>query len=273
LVKGAQLLARAIRVLELFTPDAPTWSTSEISGVIGLPKSNVYRIVRMLQQHEYLSQDPESKRFRLGSGAMALGWRALESSDIRHIARPVMRRLAEETGETVLLTVLSEDRSRSVCIDRIDSPHSVRLILEVGRRIPLHAGASSKVLLAYLPEDEIERVVAASGLPRVCRNTITNGARLLRHLEEIRRAGYALSCEETDEGAAGVASAVLRPDTQVVAALGIAGPLGRFTRGALPRQIECVRRAAATMAGYLGNRQTEPRRLRSTSGIRSYAGV
>lgn len=266
--KGTQLLARAIRMLELFTPDAPSWGTTGISATIGLPKSTVYRIVRMLQKHHYLAQDPDSKRFRLGSQAMALGWRALEANDARHITRPIMQSLADETGETVLLTTLNEDRTQSVCIERIDSRHPVRLILEIGRRAPLHGGASSKILLAYLPEDEIERVISTGRLRRLCRNTITNPARLRRHLKEIRRAGYAASFEETNEGAAGVASAILGPGGRVIAALGIAGPLARFTRATLPRQIELVRRAATDAAALLGNQGTESRRLRSAARAR-----
>lgn len=247
------MLLRAFRALDLFTPEAPAWGMSEISAAIGLPKSTTSRILRMLEAHQYLVRDPETRKYRLGSGALSLGWRALETNDLRHVALPVMRRLARETEETVLLTVPSEDRLSSVCIERIESPRQVRLILEVGRRIPLHAGASSKILLAYFPPEDIERVIATCGLPRVYTHTITDPDQLRAHLAEIRERGYAVSCEETNEGAAGVAAPVLDGAGRIVAGLGIAGPMARFTEADLPRMIALACAGAAEVARLRGN--------------------
>jgi DNA-binding IclR family transcriptional regulator len=165
-----------------------------------------------------------------------------------------MRSLQEATGETVLLTVPSEDRTESVCIDRLESSHRLRLILEVGRRIPLHAGASSKVLLAYLPAEQVKRVVRLRGLPRVNRNTITDPSALERELEEIRQRGYALSFEETNEGAAGVAAPIFGADGGLMGGLGIAGPLIRFTPERLDYLIPTVCAHADEITRALGGR-------------------
>lgn len=267
--RGIQVLARAFRALDLFTPETPVWGISEISAAIGLPKSTTYRILRMLEHHQYVMRDPETRKYRLGSGALSLGWRALESNDLRQVAIPVMRRIARETEETVLLTVPSQDRLSSVCIERIESPRQVRLILEVGRRVPLHAGASSKILLAYFPPEDVERVIATCGLPRVYTNTITDPDLLRAHLAEIRRVGYAQSCEETNQGAAGVAAPVLDGSGRIVAAVGIAGPMGRFTDRDLPRMIALAKEGATEIARLRGNHRgvpvpTPPGRGRST---------
>lgn len=237
---GSQVLERALRILELFTAERPSWHVSDLSRMADLPRPTVYRILRVLESHQYVVQDPATKRFRLGSGCLALGRRALESIEIRQVAHPAMRRLFEATGETVLLTVPSEDRTQSVCVDRIESRQELRLILEIGRRIPLHAGASSKIILAYLPPEQSARVITLRGLPRISKNTITDSAALEQELALIRQRGYALSFEETNEGAAGLAAPIFDSAGTIAGGLGIAGPLTRFTDTALPQLITLV---------------------------------
>lgn len=252
--RGAKVLERALGILDLFTPEQPSRGVSEVSALLRLPRSTVYRTLRILERRQYLWQDPETKRFRLGSQAINLGWRALESIELRRVANPVMRRLFEATGETVILTVLSEDRTQSVCVERIDSRHQLRLILEIGRRIPLHAGASSKVLLAYLAREQVQKMIALRGLPAVNRNTITGPGRLEAHLLEIRRQGYALSFEETNEGAAGIAAPIFDRLGEIAGGLGIAGPMARFSPQALPRLIPLVQGHANEVTRLLGGR-------------------
>ena len=92
----------------------------------------------VLRKHGLLAQDGVSKRYRLGYGAIDLGRRAAASLPIRQAADPIMRRLAEQTGETVVLTVVNDARDRAVCIERIESRHDLRLHLEVGEQTPLH---------------------------------------------------------------------------------------------------------------------------------------
>lgn len=253
-IRGGQLLERALRLLEMFTPERPAWQVAELSHATGLSRPTVYRILRVLESFGYVAQDRATKRFRLGSGALALGRRALESIELRQVAYPVMRGLQEATGETVLLTVPSEDRTESVCVDRLESPQRLRLILEVGRRVPLHAGASSKILLAFLPPEQVQRVVALRGLPRLNKNTITDPDALARELEDIRRRGYALSFEETNEGAAGVAAPIFDAAGELAGGLGIAGPLIRFGEEAVAHLIPVVCAHADEVTRALGGR-------------------
>ncbi|MDR5682742.1 MAG: IclR family transcriptional regulator [Armatimonadota bacterium] len=254
-MRGAQLLERALKILDMFTPERPAWLVSEISHATGLSRPTVYRILRALQVYGYVRRDPVTSRFRLGSGALALGRRALESIELRQVAYPVMRRLQEATGETVLLTVVSEDGTESVCVERLESPQRLRLILEVGRRVPLHAGASSKVLLAFMRPEQVRRVVALRGLPRLNKNTITEPDALEQELAEIRRRGYALSFEETNQGAAGIAAPVFDVAGQLAGGLGIAGPLIRFGDEALTHLIPLVCRHADEITRALGGQR------------------
>ena len=137
-----------------------------------------------------------------------------------------MRDLTAETGETALLTVYQAHEV--VCVAKVESSHPVRLALDVGVRRPPHAGASSKALMAFLPEEEIEDIVRSQGLPKLCVNTITDRDALNAELARIREQGYAQSVEETDLGAWGVATPIRGWDGEVIAAIGLAGPIPRF---------------------------------------------
>src|SRR5207249_1022570 len=100
--------------------------------------------------------------------ARSLGERARLGADLRRASLPVLERLARETDETALLTVPSERRDASVCLERVESPQPLRLSVEPGRQLPLHAGASQKALLAFMAEEDVSRVLARP-LERLCR--------------------------------------------------------------------------------------------------------
>ena len=160
-----------------------------------------------------------------------------------------MQEIADTTGEMVALTVYSG--LEVLCIDKIDTRHSVRLALEVGSRRPAHAGALSKVLLAYQPECEIEAVIGERGLPKLCTNTITDPAELVEELASIRAQDYALSIEETDSGAWGVATPIRDRSGKVVAAIGVAGPSLRFSEALIQRYLKECRQASRKITGLL----------------------
>lgn len=254
--RGSQLkvLDKAVSLLELFTVARPEWGVTELSQATDLPVSTVHRIITVLKQHGLIAQDPQSRKYRLGFGAIALGRRAAASLRIRQVAEPVMRRLAREVEETVVLTVVNDTRDRSVCIERIESQYPLRLHLEVGRQVYLHAGASSKVLLAYFSPEEIDALCHRVGLPKLARNTITDPEALKADLAEIRRRGYAFSREETNEGAWGIAVPILDQQGRAIAGLGVAGPTSRHSPEVEERFVELTRKAAAEIAVALGMR-------------------
>ena len=106
-----KILDKALRTLMLFTPERPAWGVTEAASEVGMPKSTVHRILRVLQQHAFLSQDAESRRYRLGVAALELGQRAHDGLQLRSIARPIMERVATASGATVLLQVVSSEGS------------------------------------------------------------------------------------------------------------------------------------------------------------------
>ncbi len=240
---------RLVRILDCFSPGQPTWSLAELSVHLGLPKSTLHRFLVSLESHGILRRDPSDKRWRLGYRISVWGSLAAESTGLRHIARPVMRDLVAATGETAILTTYHEHEV--ICIEKVETSHSVRMTLDVGTRRFPHAGASSKALMAYLPEEEIQAIIQDKGLPKLCTNTITDSDELVAELARIQERGYAMSCEETDQGAWGVATPIRGRESEVVAAIGVAGPSSRFTDELLQQYVALCRQAAYRISTLL----------------------
>jgi IclR family acetate operon transcriptional repressor len=224
-----QLLERTFSVLGLFAGDKTQWTTTEIGQRCGLPVPTAHRIVVALSAHGFLVRDQSSKRFRLGPAAIALGRAALSANDLPTAAAALLPRLTAETEETSLLTVPTAGNESSVCLLRFESPHPLRLSVEPGRHLPLHAGASQKAILAFLPEADRERV-AHGPLERFCSATLDTPQAVLEEVKTIRSRGWAYSLEETNPGVWGVAIALLDSTGIAVAAVGVAGPQVRLTR-------------------------------------------
>ncbi len=160
-----------------------------------------------------------------------------------------MRDLVDATGETAILTVYNGQEV--ICIDKVETSLSVRMTLQAGRRRSPHAGASSKALMAYLPEEEIQAIIRDRGLPKLCANTITDPDELVAELARIREHGYAESHEETDLGAWGIATPIRDRKGDVVAAIGIAGPSSRFTNQLVQHWVVLCRQAAQRISALV----------------------
>jgi len=238
---------RALQVLLQFSSHHPEWSTGELAQALGLHRSIVYRILETLQRRGFVTQ-VERGRFRLGLKLVELGNVVLSGIDLRQIAHPIMVQLAQETGESVFLTVPSGDES--VCIDKVDSPQHVRVTMTIGGRYPLYAGASNKVLLAYLPAEVVDGL-AGRGLAAITPDTITEPARLQEELAAIRRQGWAFSVGELTPGVAAVCVPLFDSNHAVVAGLSIAGLASRFSAERLPMLIDATLKAAGRISAQL----------------------
>src|SRR5688572_24479293 len=148
---------RVMKVLDCFTVESPELRLTDLSERLGMPKTQVLRIVSTLESGGYLTRDERSKRYRLGVRLFHLGTVVREQLDIRWIAQPYLRRLVEATQETAALFV--PDPLGPICIDVVQSPKAMRVYAQLGGRMPWNAGTSPKVILAYLPAAEREGIL------------------------------------------------------------------------------------------------------------------
>lgn len=247
---GARAVERALDVLWAFVEGPSQMGISQLSRKLGLSKATTHRLVGALVRRQLLSQDPRTALYSLGVAALRLGNAFLKSLDVREAALPVMQDLAQRTGETVNLNIV-RDGCR-VCIEKVDSVQAVRHFVELGRPEPLYAGASGKVLLAFMDPAEVETVIRR-GLRRLTPRTVTDPDRLRAELAEIRRRGYAVSAGERVDGASAVSAPVRNAQGQVVAGLTVSGPTYRFTHARVRAFITLVLQGAAAVSEALGH--------------------
>jgi IclR family acetate operon transcriptional repressor len=237
---GPKVLEKTLRVLDLFTVERPSWSATEVARELEMPTATAHRIVRALEARSYLAR--VDSRYRLGFAAIDLGRRATASMDLRARLGGVLRELARTTGETALLTVYDESRHGSLCVDRIETTHSLRLTIEIGRVTPMHAGASAKALLAFLERPVVDEVLSRK-LERLGPGTITDPDVLHEQLQGIRARGWAASYEENNADAWGLAAPII-VGGRVVASIGFAAPTARHSDSTVRKLAKLVRAAA-----------------------------
>lgn len=222
--QGAQAALRAIRLLKLFTAEAPELRLAELSCLSGLNKTTTHRLLQALLSEELLDRNPGTSAYRLGPGMMALGVQALSSNDLRLRARPLLKRLAEETGETATLEVPIDDTM--LILDEVTSKHFVGASGNVGTRWPIHATSTGKALIAFELHGP-DRLRAE--LPSLTSRTITNFDALEKQLGDIRRRGFAEVVDELEEGLSGVGVVVRGGMGEILGALSICGPTHRMS--------------------------------------------
>lgn len=253
-------LDKGLRVLEaLAQPDAgPGLTLTELAHRLGMHRTTLFRFLVTLRVRGYIERDPDTDRYRLGIGVLTLAASLLNNLDIRRIARPVLLELRNSTQELVHLAVLSEDGV--VTVDRFEGQRSLSLQTEVGARRPAYCTASGKAILAHLPGPRVSAILAG-GMPAVTPRTITTPEAMFRHLDEVRRLGYAIDDEERTEGVRCVAATVFGHDGEVVAAISLAAPTIRFPPERVTAVGEEVAVAAATISRRLGFSEPKPMRL------------
>jgi len=247
--RSSSTAENVLDVLLLFDESRPELTADEISKLISAPRSTTYRYIRTLRDKGFLEQTTNDG-WRLGPRLLQFTRIVRRREDVGVIALPFMEQLCQEVRETVLLTRLSSPYA--VCIERVEAPHAMRITFERGHLQPLHAGASSKILLAFLPPDEVDKHLALP-LERYTENTITDPLLLKEQLREIRRQGYCISKSEVDAGAMAVAVPILDHRGKLLAGLSTAGPTSRMDDNTVAEHITRLRATAAAIQEQLAS--------------------
>lgn len=249
---GVQSVRRAIAILKSFSPENPERAVGELSRQMGLHKSTVSRLMATLEEGGLLARNPETQRYRLGIELLGLAAQVASHTDVREIARPLLRQLASDCQESVNLVVL--DGGQVVNLDQFVAPaRQVKNIGRVGRRMWAHCTAAGKVLLAHLPPEELDLALAGE-LEAFTPHTITDPDRLRQELSRIRAQGYAIVQEELEEGLNAAAAPIYDHTAKVTAAISVAGPAYRVTPERFPELVSQLVTAAGQISERLGHR-------------------
>jgi DNA-binding IclR family transcriptional regulator len=243
---NVRAVERAARILASLGDEHPERTLPEIARATDLPKSTAYRILVTLNNCGFVEQTRDGERYRLGMRVASLGLAALRRLSIRREALPLMARLVECFKETCVLGIF--DQGSVLDIEVVHSDHVLTVTSEVGHRLPIHCTASGKALLAFLPQQVAESVLARP-LEAYTENTITSPAELRQELELVRQRGYAVDEGEYEVGVRAVAAPITDIDGHVMAEISMPGPSSRLTRERVPRIAQALMEAAASISG------------------------
>lgn len=232
----------AAAILDFLSTQPDETGIAAIAQAVGFPQSTVHRLLDTLCWLGYASRNPATRRYKLGLKLFDLGCVVVDQMGFGRSARQYLEELVSLSGETANLAVLSED-AKVLYIDKVDSPQVLRSGIHIGYKAPLTCTALGKVLLAWMPEDEAERIIAG-GLERRTRNSISDPETLRTTLRRVREDGFAIDDEELMVGIRCVAAPIRNRSGRAVAGLSLSGPSSRVSLGELRTLApELIRRA------------------------------
>ncbi|MGH6771701.1 MAG: IclR family transcriptional regulator [Xanthobacteraceae bacterium] len=244
-------VATAMRLLKAFSVDEIDIGISTLAKRLGIAKSTAHRLATTLVAEGMLEQERATGKYRLGLGLFRLGALVRRRMEVSNEARPYLYDLRDTINESIHLAIL--DGTEIMYVYNLESTHAIRSRSDLGVRKPAHATAEGQAILAFQPLEVVDRVVAA-GLAAQTPKTITSAERFIKALAAVRQRGCAIEDEESEIGMACIA-APIRDDTgEVVAALGIAGPVTRMSKKAVAGFIPHVIATADQVSARLGYR-------------------
>jgi DNA-binding IclR family transcriptional regulator len=243
---------RALAMLEAAAQEPEGLSNAEISRKLQIPKSSASYILRTLEKQGYLHRDTESGRYKVGLKILSLSRGALSGIDVREVALPIMRHLMEKTNLTCHLAIL--DGPEAVYIEKVEPQGFIRMDTWVGRRMRVHATSVGKALVAHIPQEQLEKIVADRSMEKRTAKTITTLPRLLKELEKVRAQGFAVDDEENNMGARCVGAPIFNQQGQIEASVGLSGTINQVNAQTMPRILEALKDAARHISMQLGYR-------------------
>jgi len=243
--RSVPVLCRALSIMELLAVTRNGLTLPEVARRLEIPKSSAHCILLTLLRQNYVTRSPRTRRFILGFKLFSLANEALNGLRLRELAMPHLRQLMLGTGLTVHMAIF--DRHEAILIAKIDPPGGAGLATWIGRHMELHCTGLGKVLLASLPESELNQLLQIRTFPRHNDNTIVSNKRLTREIGNVRANGYALDDEEEEIGVRCIGIPLYAPDGTVAAAISVAGTLQQITN----ENIKGIVARMARTAGYI----------------------
>ena len=231
---------RALKILMLAAESQDPLGLTEISKGTDIDKATALRLLATLESFELIKRDPVTRRYAVGSGVwrLAAAWRG----DLRSVSHRHLDQLRQITGESVSL-ICTRGYERVVVL-ALEAMHELCVVPTVGSAVPIYAGASGKVLMAYLPETERDRIIELTGLKPVQPDRIIDRRSFLETLEGVRRTGYGVSVGDVTPGATAIAAPIFDAMGEVEAVVSLRAPEIRLTeertRQVAPLVVDCA---------------------------------
>lgn len=233
-------VSKSLRILQLLACHE-SMRVTELSRELDVAASTAHRLLNIMRSHDFVEQDAESPRYRLGPAALKLGRQTGDVANLVPVSHPHLARLSAELDETVNLVVL--DGPDALFLDGIQSRQPLRVATRTGARLPAYATAGGKVLLARMPYQSLCALYPAE-LRRITRYTLPDREALQRDLQKVRERGYALNLGEHLADVSAIGVPVNGEEGRAVAAVTVAGPVTRWNRRTLRALAPTVARAA-----------------------------
>ncbi len=247
---------RALGILEAVAKEPEGLSNADISRHLEIPKSSASYILRTLEKRGYLNRDGGG-RYRVGLKILSLSRGALSGIDVREVALPIMRNLVDKTNLTCHLAIL--DGPEAVYIEKVEPSGFIRMDTWVGRRMRVHATSVGKALVAHIPRERLEKILAEAGMEKRTPKTITTLPRFTKELEKVRVQGYAVDDEENNLEARCLGAPVFNQYGDIEAAIGLSGTVHQVNAQTMPRILDALKDAARHLSMQLGYRAPQRR--------------
>ena len=259
-----QSVTRALAILRALAESGDGMTLTDVAQIVGLPPSTAHRLLTTLQQERFVRFDGTAHLWQVGVEAFIIGNAFVRTRDVVTMARPYLRRLMEEGGETANLYL--EQDGEAICMAQVECRQMMRAIARPGGRVKMHCSGAGKAMLGWMGETELGRVIRQHGLKRFTERTLDTPSRLRRDLELVRERGYAVDDEEHAVGLRCVASAVFDEHGQAVAALSLSGPGARVDEARLAELGTLTARIAGEFSAELGGHSAARPTRNSVSG-------
>jgi len=249
-------VSRALDLIEFLAERGQPFGINELARELEIPVNSVFRILKCLEARGYVETDSPGGGYQLSTRFFSLGMRLQSRFDLRRRARPHLEMLCRQTGETTQIYFLDGDTT--IVLDCVTPEMPLYLQIVPGTRMELHASAFSKAILAFMPEEEVRRLLPKR-LAAMTPNTITDREQFMTELAQIRRTGMAYDREEYTLGVYCVGAPIFDVNGDIAAGAGVTGLVSRFRAQDLPRiekqVLRCVRQISSAI-GHDGQRYT-----------------
>ncbi len=244
MIDSIRVVDRAALVLQILAEEGRSLGVTEIARRVRLGKSTTHRLLASLTKAQIVRRDAETHLYTLGFRLLQWTSAWLDRIDVRTRALPSLRQLREKCQETVCLNIL--DGFRRVAVERLETSHELRFVVDLGKPLALHVGAGSKAMLAFLPAGEIRQVLKSA--------KVSPGARalILRDLAEIRRAGVAVTMGERIQGSGSISAPLFSHEGRVIGSVSILSLAIRLPEETVKSYRELVRQTAQAISYELG---------------------